>query len=264
MKKIFGKFILGFSKILNKIFEKIISGLSFVVDLLSRFSIYLILLGIGIFFLGFFAIPILFILLTSYVFWIIIFVFFVLPFLGKKFISFLKYLNYTMCEYLNDYGNYLIGNINSFRNFNEHSKMYYKKQQEQRQREREQRQREEREQWERRFNSFNEFFTSNQSGFYQNYNSQGFYNDYTNSYSNYQDPYIDFKNKFEKCCRTLELEDYDVDFYKVKLQYRILAKKYHPDLNHDKDATEKFQEINSAFEFLTQENIKRYKEIIKK
>ena len=47
----------------------------------------------------------------------------------------------------------------------------------------------------------------------------------------------------------------------IKKEYRKLAKKYHPDLNRDRDTTEKFQEINSAFEFLTEENIKRYNQM---
>ena len=47
----------------------------------------------------------------------------------------------------------------------------------------------------------------------------------------------------------------------IKKAYRKLAKKYHPDLNRDRDTTEKFQEINSAFEFLTEENIKRYNQM---
>lgn len=45
----------------------------------------------------------------------------------------------------------------------------------------------------------------------------------------------------------------------IKKAYRKLAKKYHPDLNKDPGAKEKFQEINSAYEFLTEENIKKYK-----
>ena len=47
----------------------------------------------------------------------------------------------------------------------------------------------------------------------------------------------------------------------IKKEYRKLAKKYHPDLNRDRDTTEKFQEINSVFEFLTEENIKRYNQM---
>lgn len=262
MKKLFGLFILGLSKVLDKIFLGITFILSYIVNLLSSISAYLIFLGIGIFLLGFFAIPLLLILISSPIFWLAIFVFFIVPFLGKKFISFLKYSNYTVCEYLNDYGNYLVGNTSRYSNFTEHSRQYERKQEQERQRQREERQRQEREEWEKRFSSWNEFFTSGQSGFYQNYGGQGYYQNYGgNSYNGYSDPYTDFKNKFENSCRALEFENYDVDFYQIKLQYRKLAKKYHPDLNRDKDTTQKFQEINSAFEFLTEENIKRYKEI---
>ncbi|MBP3891038.1 MAG: molecular chaperone DnaJ [Solobacterium sp.] len=37
----------------------------------------------------------------------------------------------------------------------------------------------------------------------------------------------------------------------IKKAYRSLAKKYHPDVNHDKDAPEKFKEINEAYEVLS-------------
>ena len=51
----------------------------------------------------------------------------------------------------------------------------------------------------------------------------------------------------------------NTDIYDVKLAYRKLAKKYHPDLNKEPGAKEKFQEINDAYEFLSEENIKKYK-----
>lgn len=257
MKKIFGKFILGLSNVLNKIFAIITKGLFLGINFLKKLSVYIIFLVVGLLLIfGFFAIPILLILITNPTFWIIVFVFFILPFLGKKFISFLEYSNYILCEYLKDYGNYLIGNTDVFRRFNEYSKMFYKKQE----KERRERQRKEEQEWEKKFS---DFFTFGQGGYYQNYNSQDYYQNYnSNSYNSYTNPYMDFKKKFEKCCDILEFTSYDVDFYKVKLQYRKLAKKYHPDLNPDKDTTAKFQEINSAFEFLTEENIKRYKEII--
>ena len=260
MKKFFGKFLIKLSKFLDKIFGSIILGLSYVVNLLSSISVYLILLGIGMLFLGIFAIPLLLILIVSPIFWILIFVFFIVPFLGKKFISFLKYSNYILCEYLNDYGNYLLGTKSSYYDFSQYSREYEKKINDQARKEREERQRQEREEWEKRFSSWNDFFKSGQGGFYQNYTNQGYYQNYGgNSYNGYSDPYSDFKNKFEKSCKELEFDNFDIDFYQVKLQYRKLAKKYHPDLNRDSDTTKKFQEINSAFEFLTEENIRRYK-----
>ena len=255
MKKLFGKFILGLSKVLNKIFGATINGLSYIVNLLSNIAVLLVLAGVVLLALSSFLLPVIItILLFHPAFWIIIFVFFIVPFLGKKFISFLRYFNYSLCEYLNDYGNFLIGNNSGFSSFKEYKRKYEDAQEEQRQREREERQRREREEWERRFNAFNEYF-SNQGGFYTGY--QGYYQNSGTSY----DPYSDFKNKFENACKVLEFDSYDIDFYQVKLQYRKLAKKYHPDLNRDTDTTEKFQEINSAFEFLTEENIKRYNQM---
>ncbi len=54
---------------------------------------------------------------------------------------------------------------------------------------------------------------------------------------------------------------YDTDKYQVKLAYRKKAKEYHPDINKSPDATAKFQKINEAYEFLSDDNIERYKQM---
>ena len=36
----------------------------------------------------------------------------------------------------------------------------------------------------------------------------------------------------------------------IKSAYRKLAKKYHPDINHDADAPEKFKEVQEAYDIL--------------
>lgn len=261
MKNIFGKFLIGLSQVLNKIFTFLINILSVVVNLLSGISTLLLFLVIGVLFLGWFIIPIVFaILVFNPIFWIIVFVFFVVPFLGKRFISFLRYANYTLCEYLSNYGNYLLGNKDTYSSFRDFSDDYYKMKEEAEQRAREERQRMEQEAWEARFREYSEYFKQQSQGYnfggYQNYNQNGGYN--------FSDPYSDFVTKFENSCRELEIENFDVDFYEVKLQYRKLAKRYHPDLNPNEDTTAKFQSINSAFEFLTEENINRYKQIKKR
>jgi len=49
---------------------------------------------------------------------------------------------------------------------------------------------------------------------------------------------------------TLEIND-SASEAEIKKAYRKLARKYHPDVNKDKDAEDKFKEINSAYEILS-------------
>ena len=99
MKKFFGKFIIGLSKFLDKALGLIVNGLSYVVNLLSSISVFLVLIGIGLLTLSSFLAPLLIgILIFHPGFWLVVFVFFIVPFLGKKFISFLRYINYSLCE----------------------------------------------------------------------------------------------------------------------------------------------------------------------
>ena len=45
--------------------------------------------------------------------------------------------------------------------------------------------------------------------------------------------------------------DRDADQKEIKRAYRKLAKKYHPDMNQEKDTSEKFKEISEAYEILS-------------
>jgi len=54
---------------------------------------------------------------------------------------------------------------------------------------------------------------------------------------------------------TLEVND-TATAAEIKKSYRKLARKYHPDVNKDKDAEEKFKEINAAYEVLSDTNKK--------
>jgi curved DNA-binding protein len=49
--------------------------------------------------------------------------------------------------------------------------------------------------------------------------------------------------------KTLEVAE-NATIAEIKKQYRILAKKYHPDLNKSPEAEDKFKEINAAYEVL--------------
>ncbi|MCP4969507.1 MAG: J domain-containing protein [Arcobacter sp.] len=55
---------------------------------------------------------------------------------------------------------------------------------------------------------------------------------------------------------TLEINE-NASANEIKKAYRKLARKYHPDVNKDKDAEEKFKEINAAYEVLSDEQKKQ-------
>ena len=54
---------------------------------------------------------------------------------------------------------------------------------------------------------------------------------------------------------TLEVND-NATAAEIKKSYRKLARKYHPDVNKDKGAEEKFKEINAAYDVLSDQSKK--------
>jgi len=76
----------------------------------------------------------------------------------------------------------------------------------------------------------------------------------------YQNPSVEFKKKYEESCNLLGV-GYDADKYEIKLAYRKKAKEYHPDINKSSNATEMFQKVSDAYEFLNDDNIERYKKL---
>ncbi|WP_300936915.1 DnaJ domain-containing protein, partial [Helicobacter japonicus] len=54
---------------------------------------------------------------------------------------------------------------------------------------------------------------------------------------------------------TLEISE-NASNEEIKKAYRKLARKYHPDINKDPGAEEKFKEVNAAYEVLSDENKK--------
>ena len=168
------------------------------------------------------------------------------PILGTKLVSYLKYIKYMVTEFLFDRADYLIdGKQNEFSSFNEYGNKYKKMEEEKRNRERQRRQAEQEKQWEERFKQWN------QQGQYYQGSSGGYQQGYAN-------PAIDFKDKYQTSCDLLGI-GYDTDKYEAKLAYRKKAKEYHPDVNHAPNATEMFQKVNDAYEFLSDDNINRYK-----
>ena len=61
---------------------------------------------------------------------------------------------------------------------------------------------------------------------------------------------------FQEACNILDINNKQkLDVDELKHKYRLCALKYHPDKNKSIDATEKFQEINSAYEYLCNQNL---------
>lgn len=257
LKKIAGKFIYGLAKVISIIFDGLIWIFTTIVDLivgLGKILLTLIAMG-GILVIFLLFSPLGIALLFNPITIITIFLFIVIPILGKKFISYLQYLKYITTEYLFDLSEYLIEGKTEYKSFDEFSRKYRKMEEERERKEREERQRREKEEWEERFRQWQEYqnFNRGYQGYYQNGNGQ--YRGAT-----YQNPTTEFISKYEKSCELLGVSP-ETDIYQVKLAYRKKAKEYHPDLNKAPDATRRFQEINDAYEFITEENIQRYKNI---
>jgi len=62
-----------------------------------------------------------------------------------------------------------------------------------------------------------------------------------------------FKMEYKDYYKILGV-DRDISQSELKKSYRKLARKYHPDVSKEKDAEERFKEVNEAYEVLGDEN----------
>ncbi len=259
LKKIWGKTLYGIASILSVVFDVFINIVEFIVRLVINIGRgFLALISMG----GCLLIMILgpALLFNPITFFGILFLV-IFPILGTKFISYLKYIKYMVTEFLFDHADNLIkGKKAQFDSFNEYGNKYKRMEEEKIRREQQRRQAEQQREWEERFRQWSEYQNSqrgNYSGGYSNYGGNYQNTGYGNTYVN---PNIEFKSKYEKSCDLLGVS-YDADKYQIKLAYRKKAKEYHPDLNKSPDATTIFQQINNAYEFLSDDNVERYKSI---
>ncbi len=258
MKKIIGKILYSFTQFISFLMELLINIIDVIVTLVASIARGLVaILGAGgclfLVLMGPFGIA----LLMNPVTLVLILFFVIFPILGTKFVSYLKYIKYMITEYLFDTADNLMrGKKKEYNTFNEYGDKYKRMEEERLRREQQQRQQEEQRQWEERFRQWNEY-QNYQNQQYGNYWDSGQFNYGGQTYAN---PATEFKSKFEKSCDLLGVS-YDADKYQIKLAYRKKAKEYHPDINKAPDATKMFQEINDAYEFLSDENIERYKNL---
>ncbi|WP_040551310.1 DnaJ domain-containing protein [Peptoniphilus duerdenii] len=285
MKKILGHILNG----VGKFIEVFLNIIIFMVELATSFfngikqMLAALFLGGGCLLIFFFLNPIVLYSVTrnKYIM-TIIFLSLVVPILGVKGVSYLKYIQYMATEYFYDRADYYLhGKKRTFDKISDYGKKY-KAHIEELERLRRQKEQEEREkEFEERFNSsfggtyytfgddinFEDLF--GEGGFFDAFNRGGYYYNQGNYQGNYGGSQnsqgqnytgIGFKQSYEEAIRILGLST-DADKYEIKLKYRQLAKKYHPDLNKEEGAKEMFQKINNAYEFLSDENIERYKRI---
>lgn len=259
--KLAGKTIYGLGKLLEVVFDLLIGLVETIVLLISGVARgFLALIGMGgclFLFLLMGPFGIMFLLHPAILFTILFFV--VIPILGTKFVSYLKYSKYMITEYLFDYANYLEkGEKAKYGSFREYGNRYKQMEEERKREEYRRRQEEQARQWEERFRQWQEFQNSQRGaggfgGWSYDQGGQGNFQGFGNVGQ-------EFKNKYERSCDLLGVP-YNADKYEIKLAYRKKAKEYHPDLNKAANATELFQKINDAYEFLSDDNIERYKSL---
>lgn len=287
MNKIAGYFFKGIGKIIE-IFLSIIIGIVSVVSNIFdgiKKMVAALFAGGGCLLLLFILNPVVLyqIITNKYIIPILILAIFV-PILGALGISYLEYIKYMATEYFYDRADYyLLGRKRTFENISDYGRKYkeHLEELERLRREKERREREKR--FEDSFNSsfggtyytfgddinFEDLF--GEGGFFDAFNKGGYYyqdggfnqnGQYQNNNYGTNQGYtgIGFKNSYEEAIKILGLTP-DADKYEIKLQYRKLAKKYHPDLNKEEGAKEMFQKINNAYEFLSDENIEKYRRL---
>lgn len=192
----------------------------------------------------------------------------IVPILGRISVSYLKYAHYIITEFFYDRADYYLLGNRKYKEFSEYSRKYFEDQEKERIRREEERRKEEEKAWNERFKNFGGFTWTTFDGFedFEDFFGENFGN-YQGGYENFggNNSYnvgIGFKQKYEESCNILGV-NYNADKYEIKLAYRKKAKEYHPDINKSQGATEMFQKINSAYEFLNDSNIERYKNLIK-
>ena len=256
IKKAAGKILYGFAQVISKALDILISIIEFFVIIvkdIAKLLAGLVSMG-GCLLLIVFGPLILFNPITLFtIVFLIIF-----PILGTKFISYIKYLKYMITEFLFDHANYLMhGQNKQFSSFSEYGDRYKKAEEAKRRKEQQQRQYQQQKEWEEKFRRWHEYQSHSQRTYQGNFNQQRQGHYYGNQQP-FANPTIEFKKKFEESCDLLGV-DYHADKYQVKLAYRKKAKEYHPDVNQSPGATKLFQEINNAYEFLSDDHIERYK-----
>lgn len=253
MNKLYGNFFKYVGTAIDYVLEFFIAVFSLLTELFRSFrSLLLSLLFFGgCLFFFIFLIPLSFSSRGGGNWGGILLLILIFPVIGSFAVSRLKYVQYMVTEYFYERADYyLLGKDITYDTMGDYGRRYQRKIEEERRRQEAARARMEEELFRRQFEAF-----FNQANYYgQGASDYGSYNQ-----SGYQGSYDGgFKEKYEAAIHRLGV-DVSADKYEIRLAYKKLAKKYHPDLNPEEDTTQLFQEINAANDFLSDENIARYK-----
>ena len=251
IKNLVSKIVYGTAKTLEIVFEGLIQLIANIIVLAKNLAIgcfTLISMGGCLFFL-LIAGPLGIAIFSNPLGLFLLAILILMPIYGARFAVYLKYVKYITTEYLYNLANYLKDEAN-YRPFNEF-KIAYQKAEEERIRREQYYYYERQRQWEERIRQqWEQSFQGRQGGYY------GGQWDYGTNFN----PNLGFKNEYEKSCEILGVP-YNADKAQIRTAYRRKAKEYHPDLNKAPTAAQMFNEINKAYEFLSEENIQRYKSL---
>lgn len=245
INKILGKTLYLMTKVLEAVFTITIRILETVILFTKGVSkgLFLILSMGGCLFFIIFAIPLGIRILTDpYAMGILLFLIF-FPLLGGRFLNQLKKQKFLFTSFLYNLSNHLINPQNySYRTFSDYKQTYeqaerdYRKEQERRYYERQQQQQ----------RAWNEQFNQWQS---QGARGRGQYYQQGRNHHSFGGAQVNYQQKYKESLEILGVSQ-DADDQQLKAAYRKKAKKYHPDINSDPNATKKFQQINDAYKFL--------------
>ena len=178
-----------------------------------------------------------------------------IPVAGAVFTAYLKYQKYVITEFLFNLADYWKDMEGTQYRSMRYFKQAFRRAEEERARRERQRRHEEQRHWEERFRQWHQYQGQWHTG--GHYAGTG---GYTGAGRPGINPFDEFKAKYKKSCEILGVPE-DADQYRVKLAYRKKAKAHHPDVNKDPESTKKFQEINDAYAFLNEDNIRRYQQL---
>lgn len=258
MNRILGNINKGLGTFFDYLFEFLISFVSLLVSIFK--SAQQVLLTIFLFggcFILLLFMNVLIFNLKSWPFLLILMIL-IFPLIGSIAVSYLKYLQYMITEYFYEKADYyLLGKNVTYEKMGDYGKRYQRKVKEEQKKAQE-------EAFRRQFEDFlggsnfqwhyGPFDQGFEEEFYRQQTGGGYYQQRQASSPS------SFRQKYEEATATLGVSP-DADKYEIKLAYRKMAKMYHPDINKEVDATQKFQQISDAYEFLSDENIARYKRL---